>query len=74
MSEASPLAVNHEIDDLPLWRDPDAYAIVRNFLQRHGVEEEHLVRLVAAYREHAHKQRLRGLTEDIDSILMTDAG
>lgn len=74
MSEASPIAMNHEVDDLPLWRDPDAYAIVRICLRRHGVEEEHLVRLVAAYREHAHKQRLRGLTEDIDDILMADAG
>lgn len=42
-------------------------------MKQHGVEEEHLVRLVAAYREHAHKQRLRGLSEDIDSILMADA-
>lgn len=72
MSEASPIATNHEVDDLPLWRDPDAYAIVRACLNRHGVQEEHLVRLVAAYREHAHKQRLRGLTEDIDGILMAD--
>lgn len=74
MSEASPIAMDHDVDDLPLWRDPSAYAIVRECLHRHRVEEEHLVRLVAAYREHAHKQRLRGLTEDIDSILMEDAG
>jgi len=74
LNEASPIAMDHEVHDLPLWRDPDAYAIVRACLERYGVEEEHLARLVAAYREHAHKQRLRGLTDDIDGILMADAG
>lgn len=73
MSEAPLIAIDHDVDDLPLWRDPAAYAIVRACMKQHGVEEEHLVRLVAAYREHAHKQRLRGLSEDIDSILMADA-
>lgn len=73
MSEVSPIAMDNDVDDLPLWRDPRAYAIVRECLQKYEVEEEHFVRLVAAYREHAHKQRLRGLTEDIDIILMADA-
>lgn len=68
------IAKEHDVDDLPLWRDPIAYAIVKTCLQQHGVKEEHLIRLVAAYREHAHKQRTRGLSDDIDSILMTDAG
>lgn len=72
MSNVPHIAIDHEVDDLPLWRDPAAYTIVKKCLLRHSVQEEHLVRLVAAYREHAHKQRLRGLTEDIDSILMQD--
>jgi hypothetical protein len=68
------IAADHEVDDLPLWRDKEAYAIVKDHLKKHNVEEDHFVRLVASYREHAHKQRTRGLTEDIDSILMSDLG
>jgi len=74
MIKASPVAMYHEVDDLPLWRDPDAYSIVKEYMQRHGVAEEDFAKLVATYREHAHKQRLRGLNEDIDSILMSDLG
>lgn len=72
MSKVLHVAEEYQVDDLPLWRDPEAYKIVRTHLKRYDVSEEHLARLVAAYRDHAHKQRLRGLTEDIDSILMSD--
>lgn len=72
MGNVTRVAMDFQVDDLPLWRDSAAHDIVKSCLQRHGVAEEHLVQLVAAYREHAHKQRLRGLTEDIDSILMED--
>ncbi|MBN8442631.1 MAG: hypothetical protein J0M28_13190 [Thauera sp.] len=70
MSNHLNIAIEHDVDDLPLWHDPDAYAVVIRHLGEHHVAEDQLARLVAAYREHAHKQRRRGLTEDIDDILM----
>lgn len=73
MDDSFDIATEHEVDDLPLWRDPEAHALVNVCLQRHDVPEEQFVRLIAAYREHAHKQRRRGLNEDIDAILMAEA-
>ncbi len=73
MNESIDIAIEHDVDDLPLWHDSDAHAVVLDCLNQHGVNEKQFVRLIAAYREHAHKQRTRGLTEDIDEILMVEA-
>lgn len=72
MSDSLDIAIDHDVDDLPLWRDPDAHALLAACLKRHQVPEEQFARLVATYREHAHKQRRRGLNEDIDAILMVE--
>lgn len=68
MTNPSQIAVEHGVDDLPLWRDPQAYQTVCDVLERHGVPEERFASLVEAYRSHAHKQRTRGLNDDFDAI------
>lgn len=73
MNKSLDIAIDHEVDDLPLWRDPEAHVLVKGCLDRHGVPEEQFARLVAVYREHAHKQRRRGLNDDLDAILMAEA-
>lgn len=72
MNHSSNIAIEHHVDDLPLWSDRHAYAVVKHALLHYGVPEEQFARLISTYREHAHKQRTRGLTEDIDDILMTE--
>jgi len=72
LNNVSSIAVDCGVDDLPLWRDPDAHATVSTLLQQHGVCEGQFARLVSAYRDHAHKQRARGLNDDFDAILMTE--
>lgn len=72
MHNASSIAIECGVDDLPLWRDPLVHATVRDLLHQHGVSDEQFARLVAAYRDHAHKQRARGLNDDFDAILMAD--
>lgn len=72
MDDSFEIATEHEVDDLPLWRDADAYALVKECLNKHAVPEEQFARLIAAYREHAHKQRRRGLDQDIDLILLAE--
>lgn len=72
MNKVSSIAADCGVDDLPLWRDPDAHATVSALLQQHGVCEEQFARLVSAYRDHAHKQRARGLNDDFDAILMIE--
>jgi hypothetical protein len=42
-------------------------------LKLHDVPEEQFARLIATYREHAHKLKKNGLNDDIDAILMTEA-
>lgn len=73
MNDSLDIAIDNDVDDLPLWRDPDAHTLLASCLKRHRVPEEQFARLIATYREHAHKQRRRGLNEDIDAILMTEA-
>ena len=68
---ASEIALRHEVDDLPLWRDPQAYAVLKETLECHGVDEEIFARLVAVYRENAHKQKIHttvGFDEIFQSI------
>ena len=74
MNNASNIAIECGVDDLPLWRDPDVHATVSALLHQHGVSDEQFARLVSAYRDHAHKQRARGLNDDFDAILMADVG
>lgn len=73
MNDSLNIAIDHEVDDLPLWRDPDAHALLASCLKRHEVPEEQFARLIATYREHAHKLKKNGLNDDIDAILMTEA-
>ena len=74
MNNASNIAMECGVDDLPLWRDPDVQATVSALLHQLGVSDEQFARLVSAYRDHAHKQRARGLNDDFDAILMADGG
>lgn len=74
MNNASSIAIECGVDDLPLWRDPAVHATVSALLHQHGVSNEQFARLVSAYRDHAHKQRARGLNDDFDAILMADGG
>lgn len=67
----SEVAQQHQVDDLPLWRDAGAYDVLREALSHHKVEEEVFARLLSAYRDHAHKQRPRGITADLDEIFQS---
>lgn len=74
MNNVSSIAIECSVDDLPLWRDTEAYKTVNSLLFQHGVSEEQFARLVSIYRSHAHKQRARGLNDDFDAILLADGG
>lgn len=71
MFEPNEIAIRHEVDDLPLWRDETTHQMLAAILNEFQVSEEAFAQLVAAYRSHAHKQRTRGLTADFDDILMS---
>lgn len=71
MTQANEISRQHEVDDLPLWRDRDSHEVLLEALSRHGVDEEIFARLLSAYRGHAHKQRPRGITADFDEIFQS---
>jgi hypothetical protein len=65
------ISQQHEVDDLPLWRDEDAHQVLQKTLAQHGVDEEVFARLLSACRERAHQQRHRGITADFDEIFQS---
>lgn len=71
MTQANEISRQHEVDDLPLWRDQDSHDVLLESLSRHEVDEEIFARLLSAYRGHAHKQRPRGITADFDEIFQS---
>lgn len=72
LNESMKIAIEHDVDDLPLWHDKEAHAIMTKNLVAHGIKEEQFIKLIAAYRELAHKQRTRGLFDDFDDIFMIE--
>lgn len=71
---ANDIATRYEVNDLPLWRDAVSHDVLVETLTAQRVDEEIFVRLLSAYRDLAHKQRLRGITSDFDSIFLSIEG
>jgi predicted GTPase len=65
------IAQENGVHDLPLWRDKEAHDVLKKILKKHDVDEEIFARLVSAYRDHAHKQRPRGISADFDEIFQS---
>lgn len=74
MTNRIAIAIQHEVEDLPIWRDQEAHGLLLKKLEEFGVVEEAFAQLISAYRGHAHKQRARGLTTDFDEIFMSLPG
>jgi len=68
------IATRYAVDDLPLWRDPVSHDVLLETLTAQHVDEEIFIRLLSAYRDLAHKQRVRGITSDFDSIFLSIGG
>lgn len=71
MTEGNAIAQQHELDDLPLWRDKASHEVLLDTLSRHGVNEEIFARLLSAHHHRAHKARARGITADFDEIFQS---
>lgn len=53
--------------DLPLWDDEQAYALLCELCQKHGVPLDVLRELVAIERRNQHRERARGIYEELDA-------
>ena len=56
-------------DELPLWSEPEAQAVVASICAKHGVDADVLRDLVRIEREHQHKGRAHGIYEEFDEAL-----
>ncbi|MDD4964105.1 MAG: hypothetical protein PHI11_09330 [Gallionella sp.] len=65
------IAIRHEVDDLPLWRDSEAYGVLKTALEIHKVDEEVFARLLNAYRPLAHRGNTRGIAVAFDEIFQS---
>lgn len=71
MTTTNEIAQQHQVDDLPLWRDAGAHDVLYKALSQHKVDEDVFARLLSAYRDLAHMQRTRGITADFDEIFQS---
>jgi len=58
---------DHLPNDLPLWKDGNAYRVLEELCARHQVPVEVLKELVAIERRHQHRERARGIYDEFDS-------
>jgi hypothetical protein len=58
-----------DLNDLPLWSDEEARAVLVKVCKRHGVPVDVLDELVAVQRERQHQERAHGIYMRIEEIL-----
>ncbi len=66
------IAINHEVNDLPLWRDAASHHVLLTALSTHNVDEEVFARLLSIYRSNAHKQKIH-TTNEFDEVFQSIA-
>lgn len=54
--------------DLPLWDDPEAFALLQQLCAKHEIPTDVLRELVAIERKHQHRERARGIYEEFDAV------
>lgn len=55
------------LNELPLWRDNDAYNVLEKLCVTHQVPIDVLKELVKIERQHQHRQVARGIYDEFDS-------
>ena len=57
------------LNDLPLWSDPEARAVLEAVAARHGVPTDVITELVALQRARQHQERAAGIYPRFEEIL-----
>ncbi|MGE8454629.1 MAG: DNA modification system-associated small protein [Pseudomonadales bacterium] len=57
------------LDDLPMWSDENAQAVLHSVCERHRVPVEVISELVALQRERQHQERAHGINLRFEEIL-----
>ena len=58
------------LQDLPLWGDERAQAILEGVCEKHGIPVDTLTALVQVQRERQHQERAHGIYDRFDEIFM----
>jgi len=59
------------VQDLPLWSDPQAFAILEELCNKYRVPVDTFRELVAEQRINQHRERARGIYDRFDEIFNT---
>lgn len=57
----------NEIDDLPLWQNAQAHAVLEELSHKYQVSIDVLKELVLIEKQHQHRERARGIYDDFDN-------
>ncbi|MBN3836471.1 DNA modification system-associated small protein [Burkholderia sp. Ac-20344] len=57
------------VSDLPLWSNDDAFTVLSQVCEKHGVPVDVLTELVALQRERQHQERAAGIFLRFEEIL-----
>lgn len=60
---------NDSFQDLPLWTDPEAAAVLDTLCQEHKVPRDVLDDLVEIVRDRLHQERRHGITDAFAEVL-----
>lgn len=60
--------MNDHVQDLPLWNDPKAFAVLEELCIKHQVPVDIFRELVAEQRSNQHRERARGIYDRFEEI------
>lgn len=60
--------IERHVQDLPLWKDVEASALLEELCEKHQVPADILRELVAIQRMNQHKTRARGVYDDLEEV------
>jgi F0F1-type ATP synthase delta subunit len=60
--------MDDHIQDLPLWNDPEAFAVLEKLCKKHQVPVDMFQELVKVQRQNQHREKARGIYDQFEEI------
>ncbi|MEI7868496.1 MAG: DNA modification system-associated small protein [Candidatus Methylumidiphilus sp.] len=60
--------IERHVQDLPLWKDAEAFSVLEELCDKHKVPTDILRELVAIQRMNQHRGRARGIYDDLEEV------
>ena len=60
--------IEQHVQDLPLWKDAEAFSLLEELCAKHKVPTDILRELVAIQRMNQHRTKARGIYDDLEEV------